>query len=123
MGDAERAELAAILARSRTLAIVDEANQALALDGQEMPRPLAAHVEEAGGEAITVGSASKMLWGGLRLGWIRAPHSRLDALTNARLTLDRWAPTVEPPARLHLLKALTPGPAQPSRPRPPAQQT
>ncbi|HEY9565972.1 MAG TPA: PLP-dependent aminotransferase family protein [Nocardioides sp.] len=108
MGDAERAELAAILARSRTLAIVDEANQALALDGQEMPRPLAAHVEEAGGEAITVGSASKMLWGGLRLGWIRAPHSRLDALTNARLTLDLGAPIVEQLALLHLLKELDP---------------
>src|SRR3546814_13301736 len=73
-----------------------------------MPRPLAAHVEEAGGEAITVGSASKMLWGGLRLGWIRAPHSRLDALTNARLTLDLGAPIVEQLALLHLLKELDP---------------
>src|SRR3546814_14253390 len=49
-----------------------------------------------------------MLWGGLRLGWIRAPHSRLDALTNARLTLDLGAPIVEQLALLHLLKELDP---------------
>src|SRR3546814_18954592 len=49
-----------------------------------------------------------MLWGGLRLGWIRAPHSRLDALTNARLTLDLGAPIVEQLELLHLLKELDP---------------
>ncbi|MBD8868971.1 MocR-like transcription factor YczR [Nocardioides donggukensis] len=95
MSDADRARYARELARSRTLAIVDEAHQSLALDGQPMPRPMAAHVEEAGGEAVTVGSASKMMWGGLRLGWIRVPHGRRDAVTRARLMLDLGAPVLE----------------------------
>ncbi|KQZ67639.1 PLP-dependent aminotransferase family protein [Nocardioides sp. Root151] len=95
MLDAQREEYAAQLAASRTLAIIDEAHQALSLEGQEMPLPMAAHVEAAGGEAITLGSASKMLWGGLRVGWLRAPRARLDALTEARLALDLGVPVVE----------------------------
>lgn len=95
MTDPQRAELAGMLARSRTLVIVDEAHQSLALEGQSMPSPMAAHVEGAGGEAITLGSASKMLWGGLRVGWVRAPRSRVDALTEARLTLDLGVPVLE----------------------------
>lgn len=95
MSDAERARLAGLLARNRTLTVIDEAHQALALEGQQMPAPLAAHVEAAGGEAITVGSTSKMLWGGLRVGWLRAAPDRIDALTEARLALDLGVPVVE----------------------------
>ena len=36
--------------------------------------------------AITLGSASKTFWGGLRIGWIRAPHARMQALVTSRLT-------------------------------------
>ncbi|MDN5895920.1 MAG: PLP-dependent aminotransferase family protein [Nocardioides sp.] len=105
MGDAQREECAALLARTHTLAIVDEAHQSLALEGQPMPRPLAAHVEAAGGEAITIGSASKTFWGGLRMGWIRAPKRRLDALTEARLTLDLGTPVLEQLVLTELLRA------------------
>ena len=35
-----------------------------------MPPPFAAYSPDA----ITIGSASKSFWGGLRLGWVRAPH-------------------------------------------------
>jgi DNA-binding transcriptional MocR family regulator len=95
MSDADREQYAAVLARTRTVAIVDEAHQALSLDGQDMPRPLAAHVEAAGGTAITLGSASKSFWGGLRIGWVRAPKDRLDAITEARLRLDLGVPVLE----------------------------
>ena len=95
MTDAERERYAAVLARTRTLAVVDEAHQALSLEGQRMPMPFAAHVEAAGGSAVTLGSASKMFWGGLRLGWIRAPKERLDAITEARLSLDLGVPVLE----------------------------
>ncbi|WP_067441256.1 MocR-like transcription factor YczR [Nocardioides jensenii] len=104
MSDADREQYAALLTTSRTLAIIDEAHQALSLEGQPMPLPMAAHVEAAGGEAITLGSASKMLWGGLRVGWIRAPHDRLDALTEARLTLDLGVPVVEQLVAASLLR-------------------
>lgn len=104
MSETERERCGALFARAGTLVIVDEAHQSLALDGQEMPRPLAAHVEAAGGEAITVGSASKMFWGGLRMGWIRAPHNRLEALTGTRLALDLGTPVLEQLALTELLR-------------------
>ncbi|MBB3040696.1 PLP-dependent aminotransferase family protein [Nocardioides soli] len=91
MTDAQREEYAAHLRRSHTTAVVDEAHQALALDGRAMPRPFAAHAPDT----ITIGSASKSFWGGLRLGWIRAPHERMERLTRARISLDLGAPVLE----------------------------
>ncbi|GAB2881157.1 MocR-like transcription factor YczR [Nocardioides pacificus] len=91
MSDARREEYATHLRRGRTLAVVDEAHQALALEGQSMPRPFASYHRDA----ITLGSASKAFWGGLRLGWLRAPLERVDALVDARLALDLGAPVLE----------------------------
>ena len=87
----QREEYAVHLRRARTVAVVDEAHQALALDGQEMPPPFAAYAPDA----ITIGSASKSFWGGLRLGWIRCPEGRMDRLTQARVSMDLGAPVVE----------------------------
>ena len=101
MTDEQRAEYAAHLRRTRTVAVVDEAHQALALEGQEMPRPFAAYAPDT----ITIGSASKSFWGGLRLGWLRAPHARMDALTQARLGLDLGAPVLEQLVLTRLLAA------------------
>lgn len=91
MTAAEREQYAAALRATRTVAIVDEAHQALALDGQEMPPPFAAFA----GDTVTVGSASKSFWGGLRLGWIRAPHALVPRLVEARVALDLGAPVFE----------------------------
>lgn len=91
MSETQRATYADHLRASGTVAVVDEAHQALALDGQEMPRPFAAFDDRT----ITLGSASKAYWGGLRLGWIRAPHGAMERLTTARLALDLGAPVME----------------------------
>jgi DNA-binding transcriptional MocR family regulator len=91
MTEAQRRTYARHLKRGRALAVVDEAHQWLALDGQEMPPPFASYAPDA----ITIGSASKSFWGGLRLGWIRAPHERIDELTRARVALDLGAPVME----------------------------
>ncbi len=91
MTEAERRTYARHLERGRVVAVVDEAHQALALEGQEMPAPFAAYAPDA----ITIGSASKTFWGGLRLGWIRAPRGRMDELTRARIGLDLGAPVME----------------------------
>ncbi|MBZ5737148.1 MocR-like transcription factor YczR [Nocardioides mangrovi] len=87
----QREEYAAALRRTRTVAIVDEAHASLALEGQEMPRPFACFAPDT----ITVGSASKSFWGGLRLGWIRAPREQMERLTQARVSLDLGAPVLE----------------------------
>jgi DNA-binding transcriptional MocR family regulator len=107
MSDESRASVATSLAAGGTLAVVDETHQQLALDGQPMPRPLAAHVAEAGGEAVTVGGVSKVFWGGLRIGWLRAPVALMPALTDARLTLDLGVPVLEQLAATHLLRDAT----------------
>jgi DNA-binding transcriptional MocR family regulator len=91
MGAAQREEYAAHLRRSRTTAVVDEAHQSLALDGQRMPAPFAAFARDA----ITIGSASKMFWGGLRLGWLRAPAPLMDRLVRSRVSLDLGTPVLE----------------------------
>jgi DNA-binding transcriptional MocR family regulator len=101
MSDAQREEYAGHLRRAHTTPIVDEAHQALALDGQEMPRPFASYASET----ITLGSASKAFWGGLRLGWIRAPHSQMERLTRARVSLDLGAPVMEQLVLVRLLAA------------------
>jgi DNA-binding transcriptional MocR family regulator len=103
MTDAQRQEYAAHLRAAGTIAVVDEAHQALALDGQDMPRPFAAYHADT----MTVGSASKSFWGGLRLGWIRAPIGAMDRLTSARIRLDLGAPVME---QLVLARLLADGP-------------
>ena len=100
MDDAERERYAAHLRGTGTLAVVDEAHQWLPLEGQDMPRPFAAHAPGT----ITIGSASKGFWGGLRLGWVRAPHDLVDRLTRARVSLDLGAPVLEQLALLRLLE-------------------
>ncbi len=91
MGDADRAGLAAALARGRALAVVDETMLDVDLDSSFTPAPMAVHAPDS----VTVGSASKAFWGGLRTGWLRAPEHRVGALIGARLTVDLGAPVLE----------------------------
>lgn len=100
MGDEQRAEYAATLKSARVTPVVDEAHQPLALDGQDMPAPFALHSPAA----ITIGSASKQFWGGLRLGWLRAPEAMMPALLQARMSLDLGAPLLEQLALVHLIE-------------------
>jgi DNA-binding transcriptional MocR family regulator len=84
MPEADRARYAAALRARRTVAIVDEALQPISFAAGPMPAPFAAHAEDA----ITVGSASKLFWGGLRVGWIRAPRERIGQIVKARVQFD-----------------------------------
>ncbi|MBO9534632.1 MAG: PLP-dependent aminotransferase family protein [Solirubrobacteraceae bacterium] len=80
----DREQIAAAMRREGTLMIVDETMRELNLDGIEMPPPLASFAPDA----ITVGSLSKVAWGGLRVGWIRAPHHLVNALVQTRVRMD-----------------------------------
>jgi DNA-binding transcriptional MocR family regulator len=91
MGDAQREEYAALLRRTGTVPIVDESHQALRLDGRAMPEPFAAFAPEA----VTVGSLSKSMWGGLRVGWIRCPAGLTEQLVAARVAMDLGSPVFE----------------------------
>ncbi len=88
-----RADVGAALHRQRAVAVVDETPAELAIDvaDADMPRPLAAF----NAHAVTIGSASKTFWGGLRVGWLRAPERDLPRLEQARLSLDLGVPVLE----------------------------
>jgi len=91
MDDEQRAHLGRALAQARTAAVIDETLAELAVDDVVMPSPLGAYVPDA----VSVGSASKAFWGGLRIGWLRAPRERVGALVSSRLSLDLGAPLLE----------------------------
>ncbi len=109
MSAADRERVAVMLRNVGTRPIVDEAHQSLLLDrrtgedGPGMPPPFATFAPET----ITLGSASKSFWGGLRIGWIRVPEKDgaavMQALTQARIRLDLGAPVVEQLAFAHLI--------------------
>ncbi|MEJ2857238.1 MULTISPECIES: MocR-like transcription factor YczR [unclassified Saccharothrix] len=93
--DAEgRAELADIARRARTPLVVDETVVELDLDGDPLagPPPMAAYAEDL---VITLGSASKAFWGGLRVGWIRATAEVVHRLVSTRTALDLGSAVVE----------------------------
>ncbi|MFG1999001.1 PLP-dependent aminotransferase family protein [Spirillospora sp. NPDC048911] len=60
--------------------------------GAETPRPLAAHGTS---RVITIGSMSKVCWGGLRVGWIRTTPALIDRLSRVRESLDAGNPIVQ----------------------------
>ena len=99
--DEGRARVAHALARTRTIAVVDESMVMLPLDGQPMPLPFAAHAPDT----ISVGSVSKPFWGGLRIGWVRAPAGHVDALFRSRLTLDLGTSPLEQLVAADLLRS------------------
>ena len=84
MSDRDRDRYAKALRAARTTAIVDETLQPTSHSEDPMPAPFAAHAPST----ITIGSASKIFWGGLRVGWIRAPRALVDRIVAARVHVD-----------------------------------
>lgn len=80
------------LERAGTHTLIDETFVELDLDGVAMPPPAAA----SGGErTITIGSLSKAVWGGLRIGWVRAEPLLVRRLAAARASVDMASPVFE----------------------------
>ena len=72
-------------ARSRVPVVEDLALRRMGMDDRPLPAPIAAHAPEA---VISIGSVSKVLWAGLRIGWIRAPHAVVERLTRLKIAAD-----------------------------------
>ncbi|MGM1061050.1 PLP-dependent aminotransferase family protein [Saccharothrix sp. Mg75] len=89
-----RAELADTARRARTPLVVDETVYELDLDGDPLdgPPPMAKFAEDL---VITLGSASKSHWGGLRIGWIRATPEVVHRLISTRTALDLGSAVVD----------------------------
>jgi DNA-binding transcriptional MocR family regulator len=98
----ERARLSRVLRRAGAVGIVDETMVELALD--EPPgEPMATHLPT---NAITVGSASKIFWGGLRIGWLRTSADQAQRLAMLRATTDLGSPVMDQLAAAHLIDSL-----------------
>jgi DNA-binding transcriptional MocR family regulator len=94
-----RARLAEAARAAGTLLIIDETTADLNIDRTWDDGPFARHARAAspgsGSGVITVGSLSKSVWGGLRLGWIRADASMVRRLVQARPAGDLGTPQLE----------------------------
>ncbi|MEV0295733.1 PLP-dependent aminotransferase family protein [Nocardia sp. NPDC050710] len=97
-----RAELAAIARDTRMTIVVDESMVELGLDSVTPPPPVAAFAK--GAEIVTIGSASKSFWGGLRVGWIRTNQALITKLLGIRSTVDLGTPVMDQLATGYLLE-------------------
>lgn len=99
-----RRRLAAAAADAGVPLIDDGVLADLAFPGEEPPLPLAAH----DAAVISVGALSKIVWGGLRIGWIRAPESLVARLTRLRAVHDLGGNIPAQLAAAYLLPGLRP---------------
>lgn len=85
-----RSQLADHLAE-RSALVVEDTSQA-GLSFQPPPPPLAAFTQAS--NLVTIGSLTKLHWGGLRLGWIRGPGPLIAGLTRAKARTDLGSPVL-----------------------------
>ncbi|CAN3131655.1 PLP-dependent aminotransferase family protein [Mycobacterium sp. smrl_JER01] len=90
--DTQRAQLAHGARRTGTLLLVDETTAELDIDGIGSAGEIAT---QAGDSVIIVGSLSKTVWGGFRIGWIRADPGMLTRLAARRPAGDLGTPVIE----------------------------
>ncbi|WP_328710142.1 PLP-dependent aminotransferase family protein [Microbispora hainanensis] len=98
---AARERLSEIVGRHGLLTIEDRSCADLVLDDRGVRPPLP---DPPGpGLVIRIGTASKLLWGGLRVGWIRAERPMIKRLTQAKAALDLAAPVLDQMVTAELL--------------------
>lgn len=88
-----RRRLLDVAARQGTVVIADETTAELDIDRDRAPLPLAAYGPP--GTAVLIGSLGKTVWGGVRIGWIRAEPPLIRRLLAARLPGDLGTPILE----------------------------
>ena len=74
------------LAEEKGLTVVEDESLADLSFGKDPPPPIAAFAPRA--PVLTVGSMSKLFWGGLRVGWVRGPRPLIARLTRSKVVAD-----------------------------------
>jgi DNA-binding transcriptional MocR family regulator len=103
MDEAGRARTMKALSRSGSYVVIDETFVEVNLDGVTMPPPAAAFGDA---RTITIGSLSKSVWGGLRIGWARADPELVHRLAAARAAVDLASPVFEQLVAVHAIERL-----------------
>ncbi|MBL1067229.1 PLP-dependent aminotransferase family protein [Streptomyces sp. 7-21] len=104
--DEQRRDLVAAARAAGTVLVADETMAGLALDlapGEQPPRPVCAF-DPGGSAVVTVGSASKTFWTGMRIGWVRAAPDLIRGLVAGRAYADLGSPVVEQLALTWLMR-------------------
>ena len=99
----QRERVIAAAARQGTVLIVDETIAELNIDRPGTFLPFAGLAGDATGTVVTIGSVGKTVWGGLRVGWIRAEPALIRKLVAARAANDLGTPILEQLMVLRLL--------------------
>lgn len=97
--DDERSRLVATARSAGTTLIVDETTTELDIDRGWAPAPMAAYDPRV----VTVGSMSKIAWGGMRIGWIRAERSLISRLLAVRPSFELGTALLEQCIAVELL--------------------
>ncbi|WJL94926.1 PLP-dependent aminotransferase family protein [Microbacterium sp. ET2] len=99
MAPSDRARVVAAARAAGTTLMIDEATVDLSIDRAWNDGPFARHAARhfgaEGSGIITLGSLSKSIWSGLRVGWIRADESVIRRLVQARPAGDLGTPPIE----------------------------
>src|SRR5205085_619198 len=103
MPAAARKEIARMVAESGVPLIDDGTLADIAFDGSTPP-PLAAYAPQA--PILTIGSLSKLVWPGLRVGWVRAPAWIIERLARLKSSLDLASPPVTQAIAVRLMEEI-----------------
>jgi DNA-binding transcriptional MocR family regulator len=104
MNDEQRTEIVELCRRTRTPLLIDETMGEIALEGAP-PAPLAARARDSGSAPmITIGSASKTFWGGMRVGWVRARRPVIEQIARAKASMDISTSALDQLVTQHLMR-------------------
>src|SRR5262245_289669 len=98
MSASRRRRVAELAARAGVPVIEDNAYATDAV-------PLAGHAPPDA-EVVSIGSLAKSVWGGLRIGWIRAPAGIVERLARHKAIADLGSPAIEQAVAARLLPRL-----------------
>jgi DNA-binding transcriptional MocR family regulator len=101
-----RRRIAEVAGAAGVAVIEDNALCYARLGGPDAPPPIGAWAVEAGAPVISVGSLSKALWGGLRVGWLRAPEPWLSRLARRKVAADLGSALLDQAIAARLLDRL-----------------
>jgi DNA-binding transcriptional MocR family regulator len=103
MDAAARELVMAALSRAGSYVVIDETFVDVNVDGVSMPPPAGVFGDR---KTITIGSLSKSVWGGLRIGWARADPELVHRLAAVRAAVDLASPVLEQLVAVHAIERL-----------------
>lgn len=103
MSARRRQRVAEIAARYEVPVLED--NAYTSFTGPDSPSPISGYAPD-GAEVITVGSLAKAVWGGLRMGWVRAPGGIVERLARYKVLADLASPVLDQALAARILPRL-----------------